>query len=135
VIDFIDLRRPENRAALDAALREAFAEDGERTRIAPVSEFGLVEMTRRRTGPSVRQALHDACPACRGRGVVRSPSSGALRGLREARARLAGGSREVVLRASPDVAAWLRARRGDALRGGVRLVEDPTLPAGSGDVE
>ena len=136
VVDFIDVRLPENRAAVDRAVAAAFREDRARVRFTPLSEFGLVEMTRRRTGPSVRQVLHEGCPSCRGRGVVRTAPSAGLRALREARALRAAGKQAVEIRAARGVAGWLRERKGPALDAmeGVRLFEDGSLPGGAFEV-
>ncbi len=137
VIDFIDVRRPENRRAVDDAVAEAFREDRARVRIAPMSEFGLVQITRRRTGRSLRQLLHDGCPACGGKGVVRTPASGALRALREARALAARGASGLSFRAAPAVEAWLRqhraaeiARLDRLLPEGFTLRADGSVPPG-----
>lgn len=135
VVDFIDMRREESRAALHAAVAEAFREDRARVRFTPPSEFGLVQITRRRSGPSHRQVLHSGCPTCRGRGVVRTPSSAGLRALREARSLAASGRGGLRLRAAPEVAAWLRERRGEVLRElGVTLEADAALPGGGFEV-
>jgi ribonuclease E len=135
VVDFIDLRDEAHRAALDAAVRQHFQDDRARVRVTPVSEFGIVEVTRRRSGPSHRQVLHAGCPACRGRGVVRTPSSAGVRAVREARARRAAGEGGAVLRASPEVASWLRERKGAELVAlGVAVREDADLPPGSFEV-
>jgi ribonuclease E len=132
VVDFIDVRKPENRAAVDRAVEAAFRNDKARVRFTPLSEFGLVEITRRRIGPSLRQVLHEGCPSCRGRGVVRTAPSAGLRALRELRALRAAGRGGKRLRASPEVAGWLRERKKadlDAL--GVKLEEDRDLARGS----
>jgi ribonuclease E len=135
VVDFIDVRRPENREAVNRAVAEAFREDKARVRHTPLSEFGLVEITRRRVGPSLRQVLHEGCPSCRGRGVVRTAASAALRGLREARALRAAGRKGVVLRAAPEVAAWLRERKARDLDGlEVRVEEDRAMARGAVEV-
>ncbi|HEU4395538.1 MAG TPA: Rne/Rng family ribonuclease [Planctomycetota bacterium] len=137
VVDFIDVRRPENREAVNRAVEEAFREDRARVRFTPLSEFGLVEITRRRTGPSLRQVLHEGCPSCRGRGVVRTAGSAALRALREVRALRASGRRDpIVLRASADAAGWLRERRRDEVASlGARIEETRDLPRGGFEVE
>ncbi|HTQ98709.1 MAG TPA: hypothetical protein VMH83_01915, partial [Candidatus Acidoferrum sp.] len=43
-----------------------------RTRISPMSELGLVEMTRKRTRESLRQMLCQECSACQGRGSIKT---------------------------------------------------------------
>ncbi len=132
VVDFIDVLRPESKEAVNRAVRDALQGDRGRVRFTPLSEFGIVQITRRRSGPSLRQVLHEGCPSCRGRGVVRAPASAALRALREARALAAGGKRGLRLRASPEVAGWIREKRPGALETlGVRLEEDASMPRGA----
>jgi ribonuclease E len=135
VVDFIDVMKPENQEAVNRAVREALQGDRGRVRFTSLSEFGLVQITRRRSGPSLRQVLHEGCPSCRGRGVVRTAGSGALRALREARALAAAGKGGVRVRASPEVAAWIRERRAGVLEAiGARLEEDASLPRGGTEV-
>jgi ribonuclease G len=57
VIDFIDVRDPRARERVVSALRAALAGDPAPTRVEPMSRLGLVEMTRRRRGPSLRAML------------------------------------------------------------------------------
>ncbi|MBX6322818.1 MAG: ribonuclease E/G [Rhodospirillaceae bacterium] len=57
VIDFIDMREPRSRERVVSALRNALAADPAPTRVEPMSRLGLVEMTRRRRGPSLRAML------------------------------------------------------------------------------
>ncbi len=132
VVDFIDMRDAVHREELHAAVAAAFAGDGERVRFTGPGEFGLVQITRKRSGPSHRQVLHEGCPSCRGRGVVRTAASAALRALREIRALRAGGARRAIrLRAAPEVGGWLRERRGGDLGDlGVRLEDAPGMPHG-----
>src|SRR5690606_29066965 len=43
--------------------------------VSALSELGLVEMTRRRTRESLEQLLCEACPACQGRGTLKTPET------------------------------------------------------------
>ncbi len=72
IIDFIDMRDEEHKRQVLRALEKAMARDRARTVITGVSELGLVEMTRKRTRESLSQALCEDCPACGGRGVLKS---------------------------------------------------------------
>ena len=56
-IDFVDMTSSEDRQQLEQALMQAFARDKVPTRIGPVSEFGVVEMTRRRKNPGLADLL------------------------------------------------------------------------------
>ncbi len=112
VVDFIDCREPEGRARVEAAFRAELAKDTARLRMAPLSEFMAAEITRRRlrTGPA--HIGSEPCPACRGRGRVRSATSAGLAVLRELRAILANGAPGgVEIACSPEIADDLDDRK------------------------
>ncbi len=62
VIDFVDLESKRDRARLDAALRQAFADDPAAVQLYPMSPLGLVELSRQRLGPSLAEQLGRAAP-------------------------------------------------------------------------
>lgn len=108
VIDFIRLREEESRARLMRALREAFAGDPAGPRIADLSPFGLVEMTRRRQGIALDLRQMETCAACAGEGRLPSAATVAAeagRHLARSIARSAGGRWSIA--AAPEVAALL----------------------------
>jgi len=73
VIDFIDMVDQKNREALSSALQEELRKDRARSRLLAMSDFGLVQLTRKRTRRSLERALQIPCPGCSGAGRVRSP--------------------------------------------------------------
>ncbi len=72
VIDFIDMMHFDNRRKVYQEFKEALRRDRAKHSIAPISEFGLIEMTRQRIRLSLMQSLSDPCPVCNGRGRVLS---------------------------------------------------------------
>jgi ribonuclease G len=78
VIDFIDMEDPEHRSALFARFAEELARDRARTRLLPLSEFGLIEVTRQRSRSNLERVLTRACPECSGGGRVKSDTTVAL---------------------------------------------------------
>ena len=72
VIDFIDMAVEENRAAVLEELRRNLKRDRARTKTFPVSELGLVEMTRQRVRPAMSSYYSVECPECDGTGQVLS---------------------------------------------------------------
>src|SRR3954469_22318717 len=70
VIDFIDMEIKSNREAVEDAFRQALARDKTRTQVFPISELGLVEMTRKRVSEGLVEAFSSTCPHCNGRGFV-----------------------------------------------------------------
>jgi len=73
VIDFIDMLSPQNRQKLSAHLERALKKkDKFQSVTLKVSEFGLVQMTRKRSGKTLTQQLMRACPNCKSLGFVKS---------------------------------------------------------------
>ncbi len=84
VVDFIDLRSPENRQRVWEQLVEAMKSDRAKHHVLPMSEFGLVQITRqRRRGPLTSVSPASPCPLCKGQGTPDHPEA-ALHHLREA---------------------------------------------------
>ena len=72
IIDFIDMQDEEHKRQVLRTLQKALEKDPARTRISPMSELGLVEMTRKRTRESLRQMLCTECSVCHGRGSIKA---------------------------------------------------------------
>lgn len=75
VIDFIDMRNEANRRAVELALRKAIKQDRAKTKVLRISSLGLVEMTRQRLGPSLRDSTYQTCTYCQGAGLIKSDES------------------------------------------------------------
>jgi ribonuclease G len=72
VIDFIDMHCEEHRSQVRKALIDALAKDGARTVVGEFSQFGLLEMTRKRVRESLQRVLRVPCEDCSGDGHVAS---------------------------------------------------------------
>jgi ribonuclease G len=72
VLDFIDMKSRRDQQMVYQRMREHLKRDRAKTHILPISQLGLMEMTRQRHTESVRAAVYDDCPYCRGRGKVKS---------------------------------------------------------------
>ncbi len=83
ILDFIDMENLENRVRVFETLREGFREDKCRTNILPMSEIGLVQMTRKRVRKSLTRMLCEECPLCYGDGYTISRRSIAQKIYRE----------------------------------------------------
>jgi len=71
VIDFIDMNREEHKRRVLNVLRDALAKDHAKTEVNRISQLGLVEMTRARTGKTIESLEFHSCPYCEGRGKVK----------------------------------------------------------------
>lgn len=73
VIDFIDMSEKSHREILLNRLQELLKSDLAKTRILKISEFGLVEMTRKRTQKPLEKIFYSTCPCCDGKGKIDAP--------------------------------------------------------------
>jgi ribonuclease E len=88
VVDFIDMESADDRARVEAELRGALERDKARTTAIPISDLGILEMTRQRRRQTLERRTSEACPVCGGTGLVRSTESISVGYLRELRSRL-----------------------------------------------
>ena len=75
IIDFIDMEDENSREALFNALQEAVRKDKSRTNILKLSEFGLVQMTRKRDRDNLSRVMCEPCLYCGGEGLLKSRRS------------------------------------------------------------
>ena len=108
VIDFIDMTPKKNQHAVEERMRANVSDDRARIQIAPISRFGLLELSRQRLKPSISDSSMHVCPRCNGQGFIRDNESLALSVLRliEQEA-LKDGTGEVHAKVPVVVAAYL----------------------------
>lgn len=70
ISDFIDMYNRENRRKLYEEFKSCFRNDRAKRAINPVTDFGIVEMTRERVRPSHMHTLSEPCPYCSGLGRI-----------------------------------------------------------------
>ncbi len=72
VLDFIDMKSRRDQQSVYQRMKDGLRRDKAKTHILPISQLGLMEMTRQRHSESVHAAVYDECPYCKGRGKVKS---------------------------------------------------------------
>jgi len=72
IIDFIDMDNEKHREELFAHFKEAVKKDKSRINILKLSEFGLVQMTRKRSSENLTQLMCEPCHYCAGEGILKS---------------------------------------------------------------
>ncbi|MCK6439424.1 MAG: Rne/Rng family ribonuclease, partial [Planctomycetes bacterium] len=82
VNDFIDMQNPRHRREIEDKLRNELQKERTRVKVSHVSPFGLIEMTRQRVRPSLRNFAFETCKHCQGAGMIKSPETQALHVLR-----------------------------------------------------
>ena len=83
IIDFIDMEDEEHKRQVLRILEKVLARDRAKTKISQVSGLGLVEMTRKRTRESLERILCEDCPACEGRGFIKTAETACFEVFRE----------------------------------------------------
>ena len=72
VVDFIDMLDQKNAKKVYDSMKAELRNDRAKSNILPMSDFGIMQITRERIRPSLMQRLGDQCPACGGSGVVQA---------------------------------------------------------------
>ena len=82
VIDFIDMLAIKNQKAVEEKIKEAVKVDRAKVQFGKISRFGLLELSRQRLRPSLRDSSEEICPLCNGVGRIRNIKSMSLAILR-----------------------------------------------------
>lgn len=72
VVDFIDMRNPENKKKIQEAMEAHMKNDRARHALLPISKFGVMQITRQRMRPEIKINTSEVCPTCKGTGKVTS---------------------------------------------------------------
>jgi len=83
VIDFIDMERKESRDLVFQTLVETLKKDRIKTFAYPISEIGVVQLTRKRTRHNIVSLMTETCPNCDGAGYIKSRYTVCYEVLRE----------------------------------------------------
>src|SRR5215207_1648916 len=109
VIDLIDMIEHEHREQVFTALEGELRKDRAKTKVLNISEFGLVEITRKRSRANLERLLTQPCPYCTGRGRIKSNATICLN-LRKELLHMRGriGNGEILLRVHPEISRALQ---------------------------
>jgi ribonuclease G len=75
IMDFIDMKERRHRQAVYDKMVELMSEDKAKTHILPISQLGIMQMTRQRQQESLSANIYTGCPYCHGRGIVKSATT------------------------------------------------------------
>ncbi|MEN8249387.1 MAG: Rne/Rng family ribonuclease [Bacteroidota bacterium] len=70
VVDFIDMRKADNRKKVYQRMKEEMKDDRSKFTVLPLSKFGLMQITRQRVRPEVNITTAETCPTCNGTGQI-----------------------------------------------------------------
>ena len=108
VIDFIDLDDEKNKKKVYDEVKKELKRDRAKTTVLPLTEFGLMQITRQRIRQNVQMSFSDACPTCGGTGMVQSKTT-TLNQIERWIKRFKSESREfrLQLKVNPNTAEYL----------------------------
>ncbi|HVS14999.1 MAG TPA: Rne/Rng family ribonuclease [Thermoanaerobaculia bacterium] len=129
IVDLIDMTEQEHRDRVFHDFEEELKKDRAKSKVLQISEFGLIEITRKRSHTNLERLLTRRCPYCEGRGRIKTLATICLNlraeVLRHLRRR-SGSNTSLLLRVHPEVAA--------ALEGPERAILDELVSAAGGDI-
>ncbi len=135
IVDFIDMVEEKNRKRLEEEFAKELKSDRAQLSTAPLSKFGIIEMTRQRVRPNLFFTISEPCSACLGTGRVISKTTVVARIERWIkRYRSEKGPRYIQLVVHSELAAFLKGGVNNRLRKlgwkywtRIRLIEDDSL--------
>ncbi len=137
VIDYIDLEDDKNRKKVYDELKKEFRKDRAKVSILPMSDFGLIQITRQRIRQNIVQAIKEVCPECHGTGLL-TKSSHLVYDLESWLRKFRRKSRErsIILKSHPSTVAKIKEGKIKSLfmlqlkyLVKITLREDPSLSA------
>ncbi len=75
IVDFIDMKNKSDQRKVFQKMKAAMSEDKAKHNILPISQLGIMQITRQRHDESNSSGIYEPCPYCVGRGIVKSPRS------------------------------------------------------------
>jgi ribonuclease G len=72
VIDFIDMKKADNKKAVYEAMKEEMKSDRSKNTVLPLTKFGLLQITRQRVRPEMNIVTKETCPSCNGTGKIQA---------------------------------------------------------------
>ena len=109
VVDFIDLEEEKNKKKIFDELKKEFRKDRAKVTVLPMSDFGLVQITRQRVRQNIMQTMKEVCPYCIGSGLL-TKHSHIVYDLEEwiKKFKKSSGERRLILKCHPLFAMRLR---------------------------
>lgn len=108
IIDFIDMEKKANQEKVYNALIEALKNDRSKTNVLPMSDMGLIQMTRKRIRKPLTRMLCEPCFYCDGEGYLMSRKTICQSIYRDIlREHQAVGGTNIMVRVNPDIAELL----------------------------
>ena len=72
IIDFIDMKQRKDRNTVYMKMKQEMKKDKAKCHILPISQLGIMQMSRQRHKESISSGIYTTCHYCSGRGIVKS---------------------------------------------------------------
>lgn len=108
IIDFIDMRHPDNKKKVFDTLYQLMRGDRAKHTILPITKFGLMQITRQRLRPAIKIATAEMCPQCKGTGKMGPSLLIADEITKDVNFLINQGHKKLELTANPILAAYLK---------------------------
>ena len=118
VIDFIDMVKEDNKKKIFYEMRKELKKDRAKVAVSPISDFGILEMTRQRIRLSLLDSMSEECPSCYGSGRIVSKDTLITRidhWLR--RYKIKKSDLRLKLQLHPEIADYILNEKKNVLRG------------------
>lgn len=121
VVDFIDMNQFSNRRIIEKEFKAALEKDRVKVQILSISAFGLMEISRQRTSPSLLEIAGNHCSVCSGSGFTQSVEYASMAAIRQIGNFINKNTRSVIKKiqvdAKADVCIHLLNYKSHLLRG------------------
>ncbi len=107
ICDFIDMQEDEHKRAVEKMFRDSLKPDRARIKLARMSPFGIIELTRQRVRPSLKLSVFDRCDNCNGTGYVASLETSTLNIIRKIRLWVTNKQKELNIVVNPKIADYI----------------------------
>ncbi len=72
IIDFIDMKQRKDRNTVYMRMKQRMKNDKAKSHIVPISQLGIMQMSRQRHQESTSSGIYSSCPYCSGKGIVKT---------------------------------------------------------------
>ncbi|GAE27684.1 cytoplasmic axial filament protein CafA and Ribonuclease G [Halalkalibacter wakoensis JCM 9140] len=116
IIDFIDMKREEDREHVKNVFEKALKHDRTKTNVLGITGLGLLEMTRKKVRQNLQASLSKTCPTCSGKGVVLSDEAQAFKIERQLWEHRGMSEEAIVLELPAVISTVLFGQKGEHLK-------------------
>ncbi len=108
IIDFIDMKEESNMRTIEKVMEDAIKRDRARKKIIKISKFGIIEMTRQRIRPSLKDVIYEGCKYCEGTGKTKTQESTYLDLMRQLKSAANSNQvKKIEITVNSDIAEYL----------------------------